>query len=1229
MVRDIVKQINQLQSATNVRLEHINALHLGFNTVKSFNDFRKGHGLRKNRGETMNQFLLRIKNLRIAEEESKKDKTYRFIFNIYHVSSFTYYEYVTRSVNEIENDTTINYRFKIEPVVVTHDEIPFIRYTFNEKFIKAMKKLPWKSHEAWGRMWFNFLPNHEGGITSKIIKIINYKLPSEEEILTSMIKCIEKQVESVDYKIWLIGYDFLFKKETETSSSGGCSKDRYSSKTFALSTDVTLRCRTFQSRNNNCLFSAIKNYYDTDLNGMSVEVCRKHLKFPEGSMIHINDIHLVVKYYNEKFNKNNGFVCFDESYKLVSHYNIPPTCTELLCTPYGNVIPLFLYKEHYYLYEVISKIKCKICGKKIVDNNMDSHVCSLSNIKFKETHMKTYLADLIPYFKEKYGEDNELLSWDKTEKCWSINMGKCDEDDRLKINEIKDLMRFVDKPLNLVELGRVKKEDEGDTYCVFFDFEAFKVKDQHNKQMAYAVGYYLEAEDKYESVYIDDIIHQFGDVATWFKEFIKRYAKYHEKDKIKLVAFNGCRYDFHLILEKMIKDNDQIYITIGQGRILRLDFDNVSVFDLNLFLPGFSLKKACEEFKISDVNKKGEFNHDKINSVEDAVTHKEECLEYMKRDVMSLYELFTIIRKLVIDVSTTRATKFSKNGKKRVVTEFFNILNYITLSHCGYDLWRYINTKLIRIPTYKCYSKYIAPSCHGGRTNPFQYEYKSKHLDNVKKVYLQCIENHKDDLIYYKSLLDDKSIDKDQKKNIEKEMMNKCFKELQDLYGEIKKSMKDYIVNCDVTSLYPAAMSGFLKEKGKLYIKSVDEKYEYCVNFPLYPTNNIFEISIDEKDSEEVKNNKINECKKIFDSGLICISKIKFTAPKNISYPVLPTGEFVGCTKRKVGVVWSLYDGEGYYNSIDIENALCCGYKIEFLGECVYWDGKSDVFSEYIDKFITMKNEAEKIGNDALRTICKLFMNSLYGKQLQHPIISETVIVHDIAEFDAFVKTHHLEEFTFSNNILILTGDIIDADNKMTKPSQLGSLILAYSRRIMLYYMMVLDPTLQNINKMVTYMDTDSAHIKVEYISKLVEMGYFVTKENAQLGLFCSDIKNEGIILSEINLGPKSYMYEYLDNKGLFNDTKKSKGIPSKLLKKDFYTNAKEDSYYLEGAEQHPCTFASFKKMLFKPNKLDLPMFSIKIENVTRKFNSKKWMKWVLIDNCFYPRGHELTTELE
>jgi len=63
-------------------------------------------------------------------------------------------------------------------------------------------------------------------------------------------------------------------------------------------------------------------------------------------------------------------------------------------------------------------------------------------------------------------------------------------------------------------------------------------------------------------------------------------------------------------------------------------------------------------------------------------------------------------------------------------------------------------------------------------------------------------------------------------------------------------------------------------------------------------------------------------------------------------------------------------------------------YDVKYVEWCGGWmfHGRDDMFTAWIEKWANRKAEADKDGNKALRQICKLFMNNLYGKFSTNPI---------------------------------------------------------------------------------------------------------------------------------------------------------------------------------------------------------------------------------------------------
>ncbi len=422
-------------------------------------------------------------------------------------------------------------------------------------------------------------------------------------------------------------------------------------------------------------------------------------------------------------------------------------------------------------------------------------------------------------------------------------------------------------------------------------------------------------------------------------------------------------------------------------------------------------------------------------------------------------------------------------------------------------------------------------------------------------------------------------------------------------YQELLQS-GDFIFNADVSSLYPASMSG-----------NALVNVEYPVGKDRWSNSPVVE----------------------FHAGTIGFYEVNYITNKSLTVPILPSQKMFN--GKKVGVQWTLHDGTGVYTDVDLRSALDAGYQLEFINKCLVWDKKSDkVFSKYVQTFYALKNKAEAEGNEVLRAACKLFLNGLYGKTLQKAIFNKTIIANNIQEFSTFVKDHTLVDWVMlSKNRLMLTGETKDSEKvkQITKPCQLGAFVLAYSRKFMLFFMKAIDPTLESI--IFSYTDTDSLHISGASYKKLSALGYIKSKEHPELGFLSSDIKNEGIIMHEINISPKVYMYEYINNK---NEVKikgdavmKGKGIPQNKKLKDPSSIREEDGItihktikyemYTEGS--HVIEFDGLKKihksMTHKQKENGLTHFSIVNSHQTRTFNKNTWTGFDLVNGVWYPKG--------
>lgn len=385
------------------------------------------------------------------------------------------------------------------------------------------------------------------------------------------------------------------------------------------------------------------------------------------------------------------------------------------------------------------------------------------------------------------------------------------------------------------------------------------------------------------------------------------------------------------------------------------------------------------------------------------------------------------------------------------------------------------------------------------------------------------------------------------------------IEELKQMYKKIYNE-NDFIYNGDVNSLYPASM----------------------VNH-YYPTG---KCRWSNKPEEEFKNGKLG----CYEVEVFCSNSIKV--------PVIPV-------KENNGLRWKTGNLKGVYNSVDIQNCLDFGYKVNFVGECLVWDKKrKDVFTEFIKKCYELKKEAKINGDKVLYSISKLLMNALYGKMLQRAFRGSIEFCKTLKDFINFERENFVDNWIVLNeNTMLMIGEKKDFAPCIRKPNYLGSFILGYSRSIMLNLFSKLSPKLNECP--FTYTDTDSLHITGDKYKHLLKNKLI---DDNKLGFCSNDIDEGGLIIKEINIAPKVYMYEYLTEKGEIRTTMKCKGIPKQYLFKEYYTEKemRELKLYKEGSG------GRLKKISIKTiSKSDinegLSPLSIVVRPMTRTFNKTKW----------------------
>lgn len=136
--------------------------------------------------------------------------------------------------------------------------------------------------------------------------------------------------------------------------------------------------------------------------------------------------------------------------------------------------------------------------------------------------------------------------------------------------------------------------------------------------------------------------------------------------------------------------------------------------------------------------------------------------------------------------------------------------------------------------------------------------------------------------------------------------------------------------------------------------------------------------------------------------------------------------------------------------SVDLELFLK-HYNVDYIEYLSGWKFRAtdQLFKEYIDKWIAIKNESTISGNKPMRTLAKLMLNSLYGKFATNPIVTS--------------KVPYLED-----NIVKYKNGYTEHKTPVYVP--LGSFVTAWARHTTI-------TAAQALYDRFIYADTDSLHL--------------------------------------------------------------------------------------------------------------------------------------------------------
>lgn len=327
-------------------------------------------------------------------------------------------------------------------------------------------------------------------------------------------------------------------------------------------------------------------------------------------------------------------------------------------------------------------------------------------------------------------------------------------------------------------------------------------------------------------------------------------------------------------------------------------------------------------------------------------------------------------------------------------------------------------------------------------------------LNDFKNILTKSKFNH-----YFPSL--EYNVDKDLRK-----AYKGGFTYLSPEYKE--KTIKNGVV-LDVNSLYPSVMYEKLLPFGDPYY--FEGKYKDDIVYPLYiqMITCSFELKKNKIPTIQIKNNK-----SFFRSNEY------LTSSKN---------EIVCLTLTNIDLKLFLEN----YNVYELN--YVCGWKFK---------GIHNIFKNYIDKWITRKNNATIEGNKGQRTLAKLMLNSLYGKfatsldfQSKIPFLGDDEIVH-----------YRLSEKQEKKGIYLPVGIFITsyAREKTIRTSQA-----------------IMDYSINKYGKnLYVYSDTDSIHC----LLTIEELKQFCEIDDVKLGAW----KHEGSFTKAKFVRQKCYLEEINGN---------------------------------------------------------------------------------------------------
>ena len=260
----------------------------------------------------------------------------------------------------------------------------------------------------------------------------------------------------------------------------------------------------------------------------------------------------------------------------------------------------------------------------------------------------------------------------------------------------------------------------------------------------------------------------------------------------------------------------------------------------------------------------------------------------------------------------------------------------------------------------------------------------------------------------------------------------------------------------------------------------------------------------------------------------------------------------------------------GTWTTMELHAALDFGYKVVKVYEVLHYSqSSSDLFKEYIDAWLKVKQEAsgwpsnvqteeekdqylqrylkregialdrDKIDkNPGKRSIAKLMLNSFWGKLSQRPNLPQTKICKEYHEYWSLVEDEAIEitgEYSPNDDTIFVSyqkRSDEDADPGNTSVA-IASMVTSYARLHLYKYMNMVSEIGED---RLLYFDTDSIIFVRKPGDPVIATGDF-------LGDLTDELPDGARCVKFVSGGPKNYGYEYLTADGASKTVIKTKGL--------------------------------------------------------------------------------------